>query len=230
MTASDLLRRVAVVDDNPDDRELIAWALEEVGLEPIIIDALDTVDDAVRQVRSVADAVVCDHQLRWGDYATFDGAELVARCFEGGFPAVLVTAYVMDTDASIRLYRRNIPGLIARDQLDGERLEAELTASRCELNDRPPPDRVPYPTLVRVLRIRPGTTEPMVDVVIPQWNPHRNVSFPARMLGALGQHPDQQLEGHRFIAQVNIGAEDESELYFEGFVEAPEVPDESELR
>ena len=133
MTASGSLRRVAVVDDNDDDRELIVWALEEIGLEPLIIESLPSVDDAVRHILEVADAVVSDHQLRWGGFGSFDGAELVARCFQAGMPAVLVTAYVMDTDASIRVYRRHIPGLIPRDQLDGERLGAELDASRYEL-------------------------------------------------------------------------------------------------
>ena len=223
------IRRVAVVDDSEDDRELIVWALEEAGFVPIVIADVVSVDEAVRQVQESADAIVCDHQLRWGDFATFDGAELVARCFEMQIPAVLVTAYVMDADVSIRMHRRHISGLVPRDQLDGGRLAAELGASQQELEDSPPRGRVPWRTLLRVVRVRDGGSDPMVDVVIPQWNPHRNVSFPLRLL-ALDTERAAELEGRRFIAHVNTGADEAADLYFEGFEDAGGVPDAEDLR
>ncbi len=220
-------RRVAVVDDNEEDRQLLMWALESVDLVPVEIDELTTVDAAVQAVRASADALVSDHQLRWGQAANFDGAELVARCFEAGIPSVLVTAYVMDSDSVIRMHRRRISGLIPRDEVDGERLRTALDLSAAELSDRPPPERVPRHTLVRVLRVRVGAPEPMVDAVVPQWNPHRNVSFPARMLGVAEAHPS--LEGRRYFAMVNVGAEDERDLFFTDFKDAGDVPDEDEL-
>jgi CheY-like chemotaxis protein len=227
VTISSTVVRVAVVDDNPEDRELLVWALEAVDLEPVVIEELTTVEAAVRSIQQSADALVSDHQLRWGQAANFDGAELVARCFEAGIPSILVTAYVMDSDSAIRMHRQKISSLIPRDQVDGDRLRAELEASVAELGDQPPPDRVPRHALVRVLRVREGGSESMVDVVVPQWNPQRNVSFPARMLGV--SDAASPLEGRRFLAMVNVGAEHERDLFFADFKDAGEVPEEDEL-
>jgi hypothetical protein len=69
----------------------------------------------------------------------------------------------------------------------------------------------------------------MVDVEIPQWNPQRNVSFPAKLLGALITDDVDELLGRRFFAQVNIGADQAEDLFFEGFESAPDVPDEADL-
>jgi hypothetical protein len=50
------------------------------------------------------------------------------------------------------------------------------------------------------------------------------------MLGqAFPSGDPRELEGRRFFAKVNTGAEDASDLYFEDFEDAGEEPDDSDL-
>jgi len=226
------VHKVAVVDDNPDDRELLVWAVEEAGFEPVIIDSVPSdIDATVIRLRSVADGLVCDHQLRWGNFAQFDGAELAARCFSARLPTVLVTAFLMDSDASIRVHRRRIPGFVPRAEVDGDSLHRALTMCVDELSDSPHRERVPWPALVRVQRVSVGPDGTVLDVVVPQWNPRLYVRIPLSSLttGVIVEDPSL-LVGRRFLAKVNTAAETEADLYFEDFEDAGEVPSEEELQ
>lgn len=224
------IRQVAVIDDNPDDLEITMWAVEEAGFEPVPITAVDSIDDAIRKIKKVAQALVCDHQLRWGNYADFDGAELAARCFENGIPVVLVTAFVMDSDASIRLHRRNIPGLVPRNELDGDSIYRALSACAQEMSDMPPRERVPWPALVRVMRVRGEASSTMLDVVVPQWNPHLYVSLPlSNLTGDVTVGEPEDLVGRRFFASINTGAKDDADLFFADFEEAGDVPGDDDI-
>ena len=97
--------------------------------QPIVIESVESVDLAAGPILETADAVaVCDHQLRWGGFRGLRRVRgLVAlAAFERGLPAVLVTAFVMDTDSRSIVstkYSRLIP---RRRSPDGERLGAEL--------------------------------------------------------------------------------------------------------
>lgn len=217
---------VAVLDDNLDDREMTSMAVEEAGFEPLIVDVGMGLEETVALIRKKADALVSDHHLQWGASSRYSGAELVNRCYEAGFPAVLVTAYMMDVNSSIRLFRRGVPQLVPRNDLDGECLRRALEIASLELSDAPSPQRAPHRALVRIDRVIQETDQ--LDVVVPQWNPHARVSIPAGLVGDVGGRT-VALEGRRYFAMVNTGAETESELYFVDFEDAGPVPDESEL-
>lgn len=222
------LQTVANLDDVEDDREMTTFAIQAAGFVPITMPPMPNVDKALGWMKLNAQALVSDHNLRWGNAAPFSGAELARRCNNEGIPAVLVTGYVSDTLTSIREHRRGVPEVVLRAELDGDRLSHALEAVCDELGTGPPKRREPRRALVRVDRVNPGTQQ--IDVVISQWDPRIKVSLPARMLGPHNL-PDnlEALIDRRFFAIVNTGAEAEQELYFDQFEEAPDEPDEDAL-
>ena len=133
-------------------------AVEAAGYEVTDVPAMTSINEAIGSDRSSnAQALVSDHNLAWGGGASFTGAELVDRCYRGRIPAVLVTGYMMDTTTSIHKFRRGVPQLVSRSELDGDRLYAALSFAASELNDQPDRTRTPRSALVRVERVHPGS-------------------------------------------------------------------------
>jgi CheY-like chemotaxis protein len=228
MTDMSVIQTVAVLDDNQDDLEMTAMAVEAAGFEVYVLPTMSSIDEALTEIRAHAQALVSDHNLAWGDGASFTGAALVSRCYGEGIPAVLVTGYMMDSHTSIREFRRGVPELVSRSDLDGDRLREALVSAFSELSDQPPRERVPHRALVRVDRVNPDARQ--LDVVIPQWDPRSKVSMPATLIDpSLVPEDLNALVERRFIAKVNTGAEDENDLYFEQFEDAGPVPDDEEI-
>jgi CheY-like chemotaxis protein len=220
----DEILTVALLDDNDDDREMMVMAIEDAGYQVLVVELGQSIDDVVKLVRSHAQALVSDHQLEWAQGASYRGAELVNRCYSERIPAVLVTGYMMDTHTIIREYRRGIPRLVPRNELDGERLREAILAAQLETLDRPDQSREPHLALFRVDRVNAESGQ--VDVVVPQWNPHLRVPIPQRLLPVAH---GGRLEDRRFLAQVNTGAATEGDLYFHEIQPADEPPDDSTL-
>lgn len=218
------IRKVAVLDDIEDDREITILAIEAAGLEAVVLERMDSVEAALADVKNTCDALVTDHNLEWGDQATFTGAELANRCYTEGIPAILVTSYMRDVDTSIRRFRRGVPLLISRSELDGPNLLQSLETVAAELWDTPPADRIPHRALVRVVRVNKAANQ--LDVVLPQWDPHRYVPIPADLVAEVSLPDDLgQLLDVRYFADVNTGAERADDLYLTEFEIAPEVED-----
>jgi hypothetical protein len=135
-------------------------------------------------------------------------------------PALLVTTYSMDADVGIRRWRAGIPVLLDRDAVDQDSLNAAFVKCLRELRDGPPPSRQTLPAIVRVERRSSETGEPVLDVIVGSWNPRKAVRLPVSMLPQNLQGSVK--EGSRLIADVNIGAENGDELFFQNFREAPE--------
>lgn len=220
------IRTIAVLDDNDADLELTVMAVEAAGFKPLPLHPRSSIEETFAEIRASAQALVSDHNLTWGQHASFNGAELVDRCYHARFPAVLVTGYIIDSTSSIREFRRGVPELISRSDLDGERLLEALERTEGELADRPPHDRIPRTSLVRIDRV--DSRSGQIDVVVPQWDPLVKVSMPRSLLDP-GLRNSHDLVGKRLFGQVNTGAERQEDLFFDGLHDAGEVPPDEEF-
>ena len=227
-------KRVALVDDDPTASAALRVLLEDAGYEAIEVDPpLESIHDAIVQIRGIASAAICDHRLSPRGLASFSGAELVAELYETAFPAVLISQYFMiDQNVSIRKYRSRIPILLARDEVGPDQLDDAIRICTDEIGGQPLPHRRSWRTLVRVVAKDTEGGEDVLDAIIPGWRRDEAVRFPAELLGshknALPEGRSDKLE-LRFFAKVNIGAEDARDLYFEGFEPAMEPQNDNIL-
>jgi CheY-like chemotaxis protein len=217
------IRRVAVVDDDPEQAEYVEMLIERAGLETIALveGPFGRVEDLRARVYAErADAVVCDHRLKPRGLADFTGAAAVADLHRHGTPAVLLTQFTESDTLLIRKYREWLPGVLARDDADAARLHAALDDARHELAGDVPPRRRPYRAMLDIVEVTDGPGETVIDVLIPQWRAHTVVPLPASLV------PDEMREelqvGRYLYADVNINAEDPLELFFTNFALGPD--------
>jgi CheY-like chemotaxis protein len=223
------IRRVAVVDDDPSQADVMGELIRDAGYEPIILGPrFERVEDLVGKVRESADAAICDHRLRPRGYARFDGAEAVASLVDMRIPSLLVTQYFdIDADVSIRLWRHRVPVLLSRDDADPDRIVQGFGDCVREIRGEHLLGRRPWRTLIQVDEVADESGERVVDAHIPSWNPHQAVRFPAALIP-----PPLQAHlapGAFFFARVNIGAERAADLYFSDFESAPDPEPEDVL-
>jgi CheY-like chemotaxis protein len=224
------IHRVAVVDDDSFQAEVMSELVSDAGYEPIILGGprFERVQDLVSKIRESADAAICDHRLRPRGFAPFDGAEAVAALTTEFFPALLVTQYIdIDADVSIRRWRHHVPVLLSRDDADPDRIVQGLSECLRELRGEHLPFRRPWRALIQVDEMNIESGEQVVDAHIPSWNPHQAVRFPA----ALVPPPlrSELASGVCLFAKVNIGADRAQDLYFFNFEPAPEPEPEDVL-
>ena len=203
--------KVAIVDDDPQNRETLAEAVADAELEPFLIEnPLRSLDELVGIVQREAQAAVLDHRLSPGNLANFTGAEGVVSLFERQFPALLVTGYSRLPELrSIIKYRSKIPVLLSHLEADVV-LESIATCVR-ELGHEYDPARRPTETVLQVADIHRDTTPPLVDLIISSWDSKRRVAvphevFPLSLMGGLSV-------GRRYVALVNTAANRVEDLY-----------------
>lgn len=215
--------RVAIVDDDADDAETAKLEISQAGFKGVVISGdrhFYRPEQLAEIIESQADAAICDHRLRPGGLADFDGAELAAKLFERKVPAVLITQYYMDSDVSIRRWRRKVPVLLRRVDIDAVRIKEGLSRCEAEIRGELPRDRKPYESLVRVDDIRYESGEEVIDAMVTNWDPHQAVRLPMSLVpthlrGGLSS-------GMWLFAKVNVGAERPEDLYFSDIRLAPE--------
>lgn len=217
-------RRVAIIDDEEGQAEATGYRLEDAGLEPIIIrperpfESHEQLDVAVAACN--VHGIVCDHRLTRHNFSAFNGASYVAHKNREGLPSLLMTQYIdIDVDVSIREFRKDIPVLLSRDETNPENLCSGFEATIQELAGSIAPHRKPHPALVRVTNRTHESNEDVLDVFVPQWNPHKAVRFPLKLIKGIDESLIQP--GVRLLAKINIDARDSIELYFTDFRLAP---------
>ncbi len=210
--ANRLIESVQIIDDDPNVRESYRYVVEDLKLKPVSINALHNLDQFVQSLQmSGNSAVICDYHLRTKNYATSNGAEVVAKLYQSNIPSILCTRYDT-TIEEIREHRQYIPALIRPEELDPDNLEYGLRQCIEELEGNYLPSRRSWRTLIDVEDV--DETRQIAYVLIPGWDPHQVVSVP---LAILPPHiKKQEIKKQRwFHAKVNIGAENMAELYFE---------------
>src|ERR1700740_3510201 len=112
------IRTVEIVDDRPEVRESMAFPVEELDLQALKYDGpIGDLDKFIDEVRHSAEAVICDHHLRIGDYSRVNGSEIVARLYRDEFPALLCTRWQQADLQEMRPLRRFIPVLLEPGEL-----------------------------------------------------------------------------------------------------------------
>lgn len=206
------IHKVALVDDDPEARRVYRMTIEDADLTPIeYVDSIGTVEQGIATVDRSAHAVLCDHNLRKRNYAAFDGAELVAGCYERNIPAVLCTQYERPDVEQIRRYRSRIPVLLRSDEIEPDQLIEGLRQCVAELRNGPDEHRRLWRTQVRVV----DEGEPdrgVFYVVVPGWGSNERIGV--RLEDVPSEVRDSLAEGRRYHVQANIGAESADELYF----------------
>jgi CheY-like chemotaxis protein len=205
---------VCIVDDNPENRNANTWIIEDLNLQPVPADGpLGSLDQFLQKVQGIAQAAICDYMLSVKNYATFNGAQLVAQQYQNQFPAVLYTKWEIADIAEIRQYRRFIPVLVGPDELDTDSLVYAFERCIEEFHGEFQASRRSWRTLVRVENV--DYERGYIYVIVPGWDPKQGVKL------LLDDLPSEVREGidyqERFHAQVNIGAEANEDLYFEAW-------------
>jgi hypothetical protein len=85
-----------------------------------------------------------------------------------------------------------------------------------EFNNTFTATRRPWRTLVRIEDVDRLQTIPIVYAIIPAWNSKKAVRFPLDVIASKALYNEVKA-GARFFARVNIGAEDQADLFFDDF-------------
>ncbi|MFI5364001.1 MAG: hypothetical protein ACHQ4J_00105 [Candidatus Binatia bacterium] len=214
------IERMSVIDDDPTNRDGYSLFVEELSMQPLSEDGpFSSVPECVARVLNSAHAAISDFKLRVSNYATFNGAELVASLYEKHVPAILCTRFEWADIDQIRPFRARIPSLLRPDELDAESLAGALEKCIEEFRSEFAQTRRPWKALVRIEDIHdePGQGT-SIDVCVPTWNNNvmirlRESELPDSMRARLKQNA-------RVYADVNLGAERPEELYFVNWSES----------
>lgn len=207
------IKNIGVIDDKPDARETMSESIEDANFKPVLFNKqLRSLDLFIDELYQSTNAAIFDYHLKIGNFACFNGAEAVAKLYANKFPALLVTTYNKADIDEIRLYRRKIPVLIPGGTATPEMIITGLETCLKEFNNYFSESRKPYRTLIRIEDI--DRERKIIFIIIPAWNPAQVVRIPSRLI------PDNLLNNKkttRFFANVNIGAENDEDLFFENF-------------
>jgi CheY-like chemotaxis protein len=208
------ISRIAIIDDQADVRASYEFNVEDLGLESVSeAGPLGSLLNVVTALAANSDAAICDYNLKVRDYSAFNGAELVAALYKTNFPALLCTKWHTASIDEMRPYRRYIPTLIDPGELDPSTLSSGLEVCIREFSGQYLPIRKPWRALIRVEDVRGTQGVPFVYVIIPSWNTQEVVRLPNNVF------PNELIPslkpGTRIHAKVNLGAENQEQLFFE---------------
>src|SRR5688500_18441372 len=112
-----VIDRVAIIDDSNEARKSYSYAVRDAHLDAVDQPGpLPPLDEFRERLTTQADAALCDYHITVTDYATFDGAQLVAEATKTRFTAVLCTRWERAHLERIRPFRRWIPVLIRPEE------------------------------------------------------------------------------------------------------------------
>ena len=204
------VNRVLIVDDEPEARDGYGYAVEDLGLEPVMVSEPVRSPESFVADAARTDAVICDYHLRHRSYAACDGDQLVAACYRADIPGILCTTF---TDVGITIRRdhlRYIPALLKTGSLDPEAFVDGLKHCIGEMKEVFRPSRQPWRTLVRVAAV--DEDGGFFYVVVPGWSPRKKIRL---YNDGVPDEIQRLLEpGTRFHAEVNIGAGSDEDLFF----------------
>jgi hypothetical protein len=222
-------RRIAIFEDSVSKRERLCSLVRLCRGVPIPAVQHAPKLDALRAYfkSERIELLVSDHRLfEHHDYATYCGAQAVAESYRLGIGGIVLTAYGRnDADSSIRLNRRWIPALLHSKELTPDSLQSALLVADQEVrNHHVPRDRVPHRTIMTVQRIEPRGDTKIVKVMMSQWDSKQEVGFPLDLVPKKFQVAVKP--GNLLIAEVNIEAERQEDLFFDTF----ELPNADALK
>jgi hypothetical protein len=213
--ASRTITRVQIIDDDPSARKAYGFKIADLKLKPVPRDGpLPNIDTLISSSREVAEVAILDHHLTKRRYATYNGADVAARLYRDNYPAVLCTRYEKANVDEIRPLRRFIPVLLTPDpeNFDMDTLSAGLIRCFGEFDGEFVANRRPWRTLIRI----DSYDADCAYVIVPAWDPQQTVRL--RLEHIPESVRKRILAGQeRFHAQVNVGAEQNEDLFFESW-------------
>ncbi|MDH5880386.1 hypothetical protein L8S15_14920 [Vibrio sp. S/42/10] len=220
------IRKIAVIDDDPNSRRNMGFMVEDSGFEPILIDG-HFGKDKNRLLDAIFEhdvyGVVSDHHLSPGKLASFYGAELLADLYDSKVPSILITQFFdEDADTSIRRFRQKLPVVIGRGGNDDDDLIGNLlNLSKRELENGPNFDRKPHRALIRIDDFNSTVAHGAVEGVITNWNSDVIVKFPLDIIPSSVRSKLSTDDVNRLMAFVNTGAEDSKDIFITDIHLAP---------
>jgi hypothetical protein len=210
------ISRVQVIDDDPTARQAMAFTITDADLEALPAEGpLPKLSTFVTSTKKRVDAVVSDHRLKKGHYATFNGAEAVAELYNAHCPAVLCTRWsTADIDA-IRQYIPFIPSLISIDEVNPDTIATGFARCISEFKSAPVPSRKAWRTLLRVESVETSSKPALFYVAISGWDSKEIIRLPLDLIPY--RRRGLIKPGFRFFASVNKGAEQPEALFFTNF-------------
>jgi hypothetical protein len=115
----------------------------------------------------------------------------------------------------MRQYLRRIPVLIHTDDINPDSIAKGLENCIREFNNDFLPTRRPWRTMVRVEDVDENTVPKMFFAVLPGWHSSDKIRLPLDLIPS--ELHNKIKPGVRFHAQVNKGAENQDDLYFDNF-------------
>ncbi len=214
--------RIAIVDDNSDNRDTLCSLVNQGGWVAVAIDQPAGIPGLVEHIRAHADVALTDLRLSESWAVNFNGAELAEALFLKRFPTVVVSEYAQDdAETVLRLHRRFLPAVVPADVATTfEGIHDPLEQCAKELEGHVPRGRRPWRSLIRIEGVAGRQGERLLEVVVPEWDPSRRVRFPAAMLPA--HLRAAATAGKRLFAMVNTDAPSSDALFFYDFEAAPE--------
>ncbi len=213
--AGQKISKLKIIEDDESTQDSLAEIVEDVNIVPHKIEGpLNSLDTFIESQINDTDAFIFDHDLKKTGYAEFDGAEAVAKLYQIR-PSVLCTAWTNAAPDIIRLYRRHIPSLVHSDDINPDILARGLEVCVNEFKGKYVPSREPIKTLVRIEKVDNDQNLQIVYAVISGWNSKEVIRFPITLVPS-GIRENIR-EGVRLWAEVNLGAEDHTELFLDSF-------------
>lgn len=199
--------RVMIIDDQPNMRAAIADQVTDANFIPIIQnERIDSLQNFIKKIQNEATAAIFDYCLSQQNYATFNGVQAIKELYMLCFPALLTTSYFNADISEIQVYRQYIPIIIKPKEINPETIVKGFSLYRNEFAGLFSPERKPWRSLIRVEKINDDKS---VDIVIPSWDSSEKVRFPISIFPV----KDKTILGMRFFAKVNIGSENNADLY-----------------
>lgn len=206
------INRIQIIDDDPNVRSSYEYPIEELKLIPVMAEGpLPVITEFVQHSRGVADAAICDFQLRVKNYANFNGAETVALMYHNHFPAVLCTRYEQANVDEMRKHRRYIPVLLKPNELNPTSIVKGLEVCLKEFSEQYSTTRKPWRTLVRVDDL--DEENGFFYITVPAWDPNQIIRI--KKLDVPLYIQERLAIKSRFHAIVNIGAEYHHDIYLD---------------
>lgn len=227
------MKRIAIVDDDPQCRESLAFLVEDAGFEPEVIvgkfgNEKQRLVDLIREKDIFG--VISDHRLSHGHLANFFGSELLASLYDAKIPSILITQFLdIDADTSIRKFRDKLPAVIGRGTQSPELISQLLEFSQKELVDGRVASRKPHRALIRVDDWASATQEGIVEGVITNWSSEIKVKFPIELISVKVMQQLSSTSVNRLMAFVNTGASNQKDIFITDIHIAPKFKDLNDL-
>lgn len=219
-------RTIYIIDDIEETANDIQDQVYDLDSEPVLITRghFSNINELMQLISEGDTGVICDHRLQRGRLADFFGSEFVAASQKRSIPSLLLTEYLsQDIDTTIRKYRRHIPFVAERGDIDPSAIIKGFETCIKEIKSGPASNRKGHVVLCKISDLTSEGGEDVADAFIPGWQPHKSIRFPLSLMAndqieyvkhKMSVESDKMA---RIFATVNIGAAEGDDLFIYNF-------------